>query len=134
MSRTGESILEANAMQNCSTKMKALCKVYHHRNKEITSVFTVFMYFCLHLVSSNIFLQSLRLYALFHLVTNYMLSQNPHLWRFDICRRPYNSNLNTLLQNMFFFHKQKECISFSFSLLTFIYFLHIPSQITGIPD
>lgn len=45
-----------------------------------------------------------------------------HLWRFDICRSPYKNNLNSLLQNMFFFHKWKECISFSFSLLISIFF------------
>lgn len=77
LSRTGESIPEANVIQNCSTIMKVLCKMYHHRNKEIAFMFTVFIYFCLHLVSSNIFLQSLSFYTVFHLVTNYMLSQNP---------------------------------------------------------
>lgn len=77
ISRTRKSIPEANIILNCHTIMKTLCKVYHHRNKEIPSMFTVCVYFCLHLVFSNVFLQSPSLHAFFHLVTNYMLSQNP---------------------------------------------------------
>lgn len=112
--------------------MKAICKMYHHRKKEIAFMFTVLIYFCLRMVSSNVFLQCFTLYALlFHLVTNSesCLTDGDLTFIGDHVIPIWIGHFKTCS-----LHGGKESISLSCILLISTYFLHFLSQITGITD